>query len=270
MLVSTSNHDPLRTYTMVVSNVTSTTGEMLPGEAQTITVVGNIPSGEAIGNATITNLYSYQDVILVDSPLLYLRVNERSGFVATNLGTAGSGANGTYGANIVLAQPGIIASDPTNDCIYIASADGGSTSLLNTAGSSDLTFECWIKPGPFQNSYSSIIAFGTGFGLFLNGGNFVFYNAGNKTFAPWTASVWTHVVFTIINSAGTHYGRLYLNGALVGIPVDIGVWSASTQVYVGIDGAAGEFFNGYIDEPAVYDHGLAADRVLAHYTAAGY
>jgi hypothetical protein len=61
--------------------------------------------------------------------------------------------------------------------------------------------------------------------------------------------------------------RLYINGAFAGLEfVETSLTDHDGDFFIGAS-SNGWFFDGAIDEVAIYDHALAEDRVLAHYQA---
>ncbi len=98
-------------------------------------------------------------------------------------------------------------------------------------------------------------------------------SAAVKTTDPITAGQWYHVVGIYDGSTM----RIYVNGELkgsqtVGTIVPYPDYNLGNSLfrfgYDGVDNVA--YTNGVFDEAAVYDYTLPADRVLAHYHAAGY
>ena len=85
--------------------------------------------------------------------------------------------------------------------------------------------------------------------------------------APGTpGAAWNHLALVRQGARLT----LYVNGAAVASTTIAGaINSSSGGLSIGCAGsgsAATGFFNGGLDEVAVYDHALAAAQVLAHYT----
>ena len=87
--------------------------------------------------------------------------------------------------------------------------------------------------------------------------------------APTSATVgaWTHLVLT--RASGTL--SLYVDGVLAATAASTGTPNTTTAILcVGRSGeSATSWFDGSIDEVAVYGHALSASRVSAHYAASG-
>jgi hypothetical protein len=78
---------------------------------------------------------------------------------------------------------------------------------------------------------------------------------------------WHHVVLVFDSSFTANY---YIDGQPTdSIPGPAAVHTAALDFMIGRNPASGaeEFFNGSIDEVAVYGAELGADRILAHYNA---
>ncbi len=85
--------------------------------------------------------------------------------------------------------------------------------------------------------------------------------------APTAATTaWTYLVLT---KAGTTL-TLYVNGTAVASATVTGTVNTSTNILaIGRLGSSNsEYFNGSVDEVAVYASALSAGRIAAHYSAA--
>ena len=92
-------------------------------------------------------------------------------------------------------------------------------------------------------------------------------NSNIAVTAPGVASTtsWTHLAMTKAGSTLT----LYVNGAAVATTTVSGIVNTSTGILaIGRTGASSsDYFNGQIDEVAVYPTALSAARIAAHHTA---
>lgn len=144
---------------------------------------------------------------------------------------------------------------------------------------SEFTLEAWInsrRPNGDQPILSKL-SYATG----NNGYEFVFYNGGllgllNSPGQPWPsasvayggpmpANVWHHVAFTYDQSAM----MLYLNGSPVATNIIGPTVIASSASTLRIGSVEGNviYFDGLIDEPAVYNRALSASEIGAIYSA---
>ena len=78
------------------------------------------------------------------------------------------------------------------------------------------------------------------------------------------AGRYTHIAVTFDGSTV----RLYFDGAQVGTTTSVTVLDDNAQPFQIAAGNNRAFFDGTIDEVAVYDYALPADRIDAHHAAA--
>jgi hypothetical protein len=164
--------------------------------------------------------------------------------------------------------------------------------LLDITGA--LTLEAWVKKnatqvsggnnegiiGKFlgsgdQRSYALAVA-NTGSALqFIV--NTTGASAGNTTYSPAGYALpaggdWVHIVGVYVPSTSI---TVYVNGAVVGTPQTTGVpaaiFAGTADLWIGRQFSAtatNVTFEGLIDEVAIYNTALSAERVAAHYNAA--
>jgi hypothetical protein len=228
---------------------------------------------------------AYDQLVQAEGPLAYWRLNEPqlpALAVALNVGGLGATANGTYFNGAFGGQPGAIAGDTdtaatfdgVNDKIDVPFNAG-----LNTAA---YTFECWAKLIGGAGNHRSPISSrddtpaGTPHG-------FIFYATPADVWEFWTGQgdswhtqtgpsvaydTWTHLVGTF---DGTNK-LFYVNGELVAAAARatpaLSFLNTARPLRIGggaTEGAGNYFFNGDIDEVAVFNAALSPDRVYAHY-----
>jgi hypothetical protein len=239
----------------------------------------------------------YEDLVLADGAVEYLRLNEAAKPTATNLGTLGAAAN-AIPVNAPAAITGPVAPAFTGFDTGKTASDFDSTrtyaDLLNPAGlnlTGAITLEAWIQPDPSQpNPSANIISHGGNDDfsgevyLRIEGGNYeVGANGGKATFPipdeDLTGDAWVHL-------AGTWSGgqwRLYRNGSEVATGADAngavavananwsigarGRWKYGTGFPLTPDGGATRIFAGGIADAAIYNSALSANRVESHFMA---
>jgi len=214
---------------------------------------------------------SYQSVVLADGPISYWRLGESSGTTAADM----MGVNpGTITGGVMLGAAGAIANDSNTAMRF-----NGSNNYVNVphnAGlnfKTDLTLEAWANPAVL-NSLDRMIVHKGGYQyrIGLNSSNKWYgrvYISGSPfdVVAPTTAAVgrWDYVALTRSGSTLT----LYVNG----VPVATGTASGSlvtttNALAIGRKGSLSEaYFNGAIDEVAVYNKALTASQIALHYSA---
>jgi glucose/arabinose dehydrogenase len=216
----------------------------------------------------------YRAAVLGDGPIGYWRLGETSGTTAADeTGTA----PGTYVNAPALGVPGAL----TGNSNTAASFDGSSqyVDMTNSAPlnvSSAVSVEAWVKPTTMPGAgNSATIAMKASdppygywlqltdtdrakFGLGIGGVNHPLSAGG--VVAPGS---WYHIVGTYDGSVQ----RLYVNGALVASqPLSGTVDAVAGDFRIGTTRAS-EFFNGAIDEVAVFNKALTPAQVQAHYEA---
>ncbi len=233
----------------------------------------------------------YPAEVLALKPLTYWRFNDTGTFsyTATNLGTAGTADNGTYSDPTYMeGQPGALVGS-TNT----AARFDGSTSKIDVPFDAALnpasfSVECWAKVEGGAGNYRSPVtsresASGVTAGYIIYAGSdniWQFWTGNgsswNSVIAPATngavvTNVWTHLVGTYDATSQTM--SFYINGALVGQGTNmtvapVGTVGSPRPLRVGAgatEGAGNYWFNGDVDEVAVYPSVLTPDQVAANY-----
>jgi len=230
--------------------------------------------------AVAAQAQNYQNAVLADNPLAFYALNPASDPTNASPDLTGNGNDG-FAFNITPAT------GPTS---YITNAanfngttsfddisQGGNPGLLNFSG--PMTLEAWVQPSS-TSEFADIVAQGyenaTGYPeieLRVNGVYGANYEAGseNTNFSTYVSggtqtTNWTYVV---VSMDGTNCS-LYENGALVGQTPDtngstIFATPADWVIGDGSDAGNSRLFDGNISEVAMYNYGLTAAQVQAHY-----
>lgn len=221
---------------------------------------------------------SYSSEVLADSPSLYLRLGESSGTTATD--SSGNGATGTYQNTPTLGVAGpLVADSDTAVTFASASSQYVSTGTTAVANSTTITLEAWIKSSTLNVAKSIIdrdstttvqraYQFRTG----TTGKLEALYwlsSAGLKTLSGNTTLVtgtWYHVAFTYDGTIA----KLYVNGVAESNTQSFTdtIRSSTNGVHVARNQSAApgaQYWNGTLDEVAVYPTALSATRIMAHY-----
>jgi hypothetical protein len=221
----------------------------------------------------------YASVVLADRPQGYWRLDETRGSRAQNLGSLGTQADGSYQEQPRQGLDGVLpgALDHAVEFRQVASQkiDVPYQSGLNPR---DFTVELWARLDGGSGYRSPLTSRGnlpqTGFLLYATPGNSWEFWTGSGVQATWNIvrgsavelGSWTHLVGTY--DSASQQQVLYVNGIEVG---RINAVYTPNDVHpLRIGGGASEgpgsyFFEGAIDEVAVYDQALSADRIAAHY-----
>lgn len=206
---------------------------------------------------------SYRALVMSDSPAAYWRLGESSGTTAVDQMAV---ANGTYGGGVALGAAGALVSDADT----AAGFDGlsGRVSAPAVAAldpTTALTIEAWINPDTTRGT-TWIVNKGIMYYLYVVDGTINFGAFTDNWKAVITPLVstgsWQHFV-------GTYDGTtfvLYRDGVVVGQTLSAGpILASTTPLFIGAYDATTQYFDGSIDEVAVYTRALSAAQVLAHF-----
>jgi hypothetical protein len=243
---------------------------------------------------------SYSTVILNDAPIGYWRLGE-DGTNPVAADSSGSvtpmGRNGIYSRGVTSGVPGAIKGDPDTASSFdgmtsyvdIKGGPTGSTAnpynLINTP--IGFSLEAWvINNGVIESTVVGRIlstrvlppatSGGYGLGVLSSNNNVRFTTFGVKDYDSSLTNIavdgnWHHIV-VVLDSTNT--ATFYLDGQLTdSIPFSSPVRPSPTDLCIGRnpvpDGSLFyEYWNGSIDEVAIYNYELTGDQVAAHFKAA--
>ena len=224
--------------------------------------------------------YSYSGAILADVPNIYYRLGESAGTTATD--SSGNGNNGTYSASGVTYG---VAGAIVNDANTAITLDGAAGSVQETSGAgvptgfANRSVEAWFKTTSATDM--PIVAYGTPgvanqyFGVYVNGTAIeVKTGAGTTITFPGSASLangaWHHLVVTYDSGAGVGNLKVYIDGNNFGTQTPNPTTFNTTLDAAGLEIGKDEtpaFFNGSLDEVAIYSTVLATYQISNHYKA---
>jgi len=251
--------------------------------------------GAAVTFATTARLAgrvgaSYEDEVLADSPLLYLRLGESSGTTATD--SSGNGYDGTYAAGVTLGATGLVGDADT--AITPSSSNANQCYVTNATVSTNITdehtIEVWVKLNDATANALQIFADKTALSPNSNRQWYIGWENRSSQGSPqrlqwgwWsglnstltyaaaglgdTLEAGAHIVITTSDTNGI---KMYVNGSEV-TTSGSGVGNITNTLQLTVGGsAAGTSFRtqGTVDEFAFYDSELSSTRVAAHYNAA--
>jgi len=229
-------------------------------------ILGLLVAGAARGN--------YYGEVMDDSPVAYWRLNEPSGTAVYD--SAGS-HNGTRSGTVTLNESGALVGDPDTAMDF----GGGNVRVPYAADLHGNTFslECWAKAETLGDAWRSPVMYRWCTGNECYGYNF-YADRYNDNWEFWVGRGTPTGSFAVVNGPtvqldkwthlmGTYDGsrmRFYTDGRYRGSLVTTqGVnRNAGTRFEIG----GGPRFAGDLDEVAVYDTALSAERVAAHYLTA--
>ncbi|MEX0586429.1 MAG: LamG domain-containing protein, partial [Pirellulales bacterium] len=214
----------------------------------------------------------YDQEVLSDAPLGYWRfeAGEPAG-VATD--SSGFGRHGAYMGGVT---PGFFpgaAMIGGNSAAFDGST--GFVQLLGTwGGTPEITIEAWVNPSAITGGFQTFVGTPSGGVAHVQlapFGNTVTYvdNCCVTLLPPppeGPTDTWRHVVVT--GKSGDT--RIFVDGVQTGAdPLAFSFITPSTDVHIGNGHVNTRFFNGLLDEVAIYATALSPQRVMEHYAAAG-
>jgi hypothetical protein len=218
-------------------------------------------------------LSDYAKAVLADTPVSYWRLGEKTGTSATDV----QGHNpGTYVNSPLLGATSLVDSDQLNT----ATGFNGQSSFMRAGYSTSLdlttnmSLAAWIKPSslPAAGQFASVITHPEGYSLQFNGPQleFTVIQAGvRKRLKAPVGAIQPGSTYHVVGTFDGATQRLYINGALaVSQALTGGASKASSGIFVGSWDGTAEYFNGVIDDPALYGKTLSATQVKAHYDTA--
>ena len=216
---------------------------------------------------------AYGAAVYADQPDLYWRLGEASGTVAADAGIAG--ANGTYSGGVSLRSAGALATTGNTAATF----DGVNGLVASSTTSTNPTVyseELWFKTT--TTSGGKLIGFGNAAsGLSSNYDRHVYMeNDGRLTFGVWTGSANTATTPASYNDGQWHHMvatqssdgmRLYVDGTLRATNGQTQAQGYTGYWRIGGDTTWGPqpWFNGTLDEVAVYSTALSPATVAHHY-----
>jgi hypothetical protein len=235
-------------------------------------------SGADVADATAPS--RYEQTVLEDAPILYLRLDEpASSLVVTDRIAA---VEGRVSGSVELGVPGAIVGDPNGAARF----DNGVINLgdvASFAGDAPFSIEVWIAPDPIEETYWSVLAklqmeseaapgsVGYQIGVTPVGGRGSYFTRLSVTHGDFLQSSIQPSAGTFTHLVGVFTGlemRIYVDGALAATRASAAsLPSAAMPLQIGRFGGDNSAFRGVVDEVAIYDHALPQARVTAHYRA---
>jgi len=147
--------------------------------------------------------------------------------------------------------------DGNNDYIEISKNDA--LSLVNT----DFSISIWLNPDVSHNGLVFMnYASNKGYGVYYNSGNLRFraYPSAWQTLTTINTNEWTHILI-VGDDAGNNL-LCYKNGVEVyNSSYTLSIVESTDNVYIGSQNGSGFFFNGDIDEVAIFDYALSPKQI---------
>jgi PKD repeat protein len=235
-------------------------------------VVGHFVASGRISPVPPAPTDAYGAAVFALDPVLYWRLGESSGTAAADSGQEGT--PGTYYNNVTQGVPGPIAGNTA------ASFGSGAVVSSNASFTNPSTYsiETWFKTT--THSGGKLIGFGNAqSGLSNNYDRHVYMqDDGTLVFGTYTGQLNTVTSPSAYNDGAWHQAvatqssdgmKLYVDGVLVGTNPQTSAQSYSGYWRIGGDntwGSSSPWFDGSLDEVAVYGGALSAATVGDHYS----
>lgn len=237
---------------------------------------GSITSPAATLSVVILPGQSYVEAVRADAPISYWRLGESSGGNALD---AAGPRHGTYRQGVVQGQPGAVSNDGDKSAGFVRAGETHVevpyAAVLNP---DQFTIEAWARVtgagGSLRSPVSSWIdSPQRGFALVAGASDTWQFWTGRGGLSGWDlvegpaveSNRWTHLVATFDGTTR----RLYVDGVPAGTsvapfaPNDLGAFRIGGHRLGNPD--AGFYFEGGVDEVALYPRPLSPERILVHY-----
>ena len=229
---------------------------------------------------------NYAQVIIGDAPIMYWRLGERTGNVATD--SSGNSRDAWYAHRPHLGLNGAIVNDPDTAVGFDGQDDlAGWQPVFSHSG--PFSVEAWVGtrrdvayqtffstrglcPGACVDySFDIKLEHTSGYGIRVDVGDGSRWLVTETFPFAWATRTYYHVVAVASGTGLT----LFVDGAEIGgssyAQTSPLLFDHTHKVQIGVANATGgaesEWFGGLVDEVAVYDYALTAEQVADHFAA---
>jgi hypothetical protein len=246
-----------------------------PDDASAQTMTSATLAVYLVDRAVSTTTF-YRELVMSHGPVGYWRLDEASG---TNAADETGNNDGTYVGTPVFSAQGVMQDGSGSTSVeFDGSTERVTVPQAAVDGLTDLSVEAWIdkdasaRYGIFNVNDSGGVSYNT-WGLWVIATDVLNWHDGavvTQYESTGTLSNNTrHYVAATRSSGGTL--KFYIDGSLdsTHTGIDVSASSAGDTVQIGMDIDAGpvnnDFFDGHIDEVALYDRVLTATEIQQHY-----
>lgn len=220
------------------------------------------------------SLSPYQQEVMKDSPAVYYRLGELEGSIAYD--SSGNEKHLSYPeSGVTKGANGLVAGN--NKAALFNGSSRAKENNYNPVGKTAITLEAWCKASVLNRSHNMVFNIGTR-GHYISLGYY-----GENTYTLFSIRVSEiqkrlycynkvmsvdEVYHIVATWESGDYQKVYINGVEIGRSESIVEGTLTHSP--GVELAAyvnSYFFNGTLDEVAVYETALSPERVAAHYRA---
>jgi len=265
---------------------TSAPSRSFDGAVDEVAFYGTVLTADTIAAhyaARTTNAANYATQILATGPAGYWRLDEPADPIvaATNSGSLGAANNGVYrywSKNTTdLTGPTYPGFSTTNTVLQTSGTNGLVAIPALNLNANAVTFECWLKRNGPQSSYAGVLfhrgsAGGTATGIDFNGTTDALgyhWNDQANTYNWYSGLIppdgqWAYVALAVTPDQATMYLYDGTTWSTAVNPVAHSVQAFADITRIGADQDASRFFNGLIDEAAIYGKILTEGQLRTH------
>jgi hypothetical protein len=251
---------------------------LIDGPSRLITnPAGSIQTTPAILQLPDTASSTYSQTVKSDGPIAYWRLGESGGNIA--LDEIGS-SDGTLLNGVSFGHAGAVLNDPNSAARFVAARSSRiQVPFTKTLNPARFTVEVWAKVTGGAGYRSPLTSRGdgpqSGYLFYAEPDNTWQFSVGTTQPVTWTTvkgpAVQLNTYTYLVGSYDGTNVSFYVNGVLSGRRKAIFAPNPAYPLRIGggaTEGPGNFFFEGYVDEIAIYDRALSDQQVLAHYLAA--
>jgi Concanavalin A-like lectin/glucanases superfamily len=259
------------------TNLTLVLTNLQPSDAVNYSVVignsnGTTNSVSASLTLSLPAPTAYESTVLNDQPIAYLPLESSVDTATTAYDWSGNGNNGTYNNSSSYNSGNSPAPHISNSANFngslSATLGGQNAGLLNFGGK--ITLEAWVQPANVTGNLQDILAKGynsSSYNETVLRQDSATYTGNGGSGGVAQVGTWAYVVSA---NDGTNW-NLYVNGLLVkqsSSSSGANNFSDPWAIGSGTSGGSFRYLSGNLSQVALYNHGLSANQVLAHYLIA--
>jgi Concanavalin A-like lectin/glucanases superfamily len=221
---------------------------------------------------------SYETAVMGSQPTSYWRFEETTGATMTN--TVPAGSSGTTAGSLLIGEPS--ASAALGRCIRFSAGNVSIPHSRAIEPTEEFSVEMWMRAGPTASGFALSMGRDVDVGSlkFVMRPTFpdctLICGVHDYVYGSWTVpsgaavTAWHHYVFAW--SRSSNFARMYVDGTKTSdFPFATTFATNQQPLFIGQHNYPGWpfFFDGWIDEVAIYQRAISESEIAAHYCASG-